>query len=141
MQPAIGNLIKEESDKAQRELHPEEILHYFEKQWLENKKRLEILDLATTMVGSAGSEEIVSVRGVINYNGEKISIGGKGNGPLDGFVAALRETNVPKFNISAFHEHSVGKGSDTQAVAYVFITEDDGNQKWGVRKPSNVGRA
>lgn len=141
MQPAIGDLIKEESDKAQRELHPEEILQIFEQQWLENKKRLEILDLATTMVGSGGAEEVVSVRGVIKYNGKQISIGGKGNGPLDGFVAALRETDVPKFNISAFHEHSVGTGSDTQAVAYVLITEDDGSEKWGVGKSSNVGRA
>lgn len=141
MQPAVGDLIKEESDRAQRELHPEEILKIFEKEWLENKSRLEILDMATTMVGTSGNEEVVSVRGVIKYNGKQVSIGGKGNGPLDGFVSALRETDVPKFNISAFHEHSVGTGSDTQAVAYVQITQDNGAQKWGVGKSSNVGRA
>ena len=141
MQPAVGNLIKSESDKAQRELKPEEILHFFEKQWLENKSNLEIIDLATTMVGSSGSEEVVSVRGVIKCNGEQISIGAKGNGPLDAFVAALRETKIPNFNITAFHEHSVGEGSDTSAIAYVQIMEENGKQVWGVGKSSNVGRA
>ena len=141
MQPAVGNLIKSESDKAQRELKPVEILHFFEKQWLENKSNLEIIDLATTMVGSSGSEEVVSVRGVIKCNGEQISIGAKGNGPLDAFVAALRETKIPNFNITAFHEHSVGEGSDTSAIAYVQIMEENGKQVWGVGKSSNVGRA
>ena len=64
-----------------------------------------------------------------------------GNGPLDSFVNALAKTEVPKFNITAFHEHSVGQGSDTSAVAYVQITKEDGSQKWGVGKSSNVGRA
>ncbi len=141
MQPSIGNLIKEESDKAQRELQPEEIRNLFEEQWLNNRKRLEILDLATTMVGTEGAEEVVSVRGVIKYNGEQISIGAKGNGPLDAFVAALKQTSVPEFNITSFNEHSVGEGSDTYAIAYVQITEKDGKQFWGVGKSSNVGRA
>lgn len=140
MQPSVGDLIKSESDKAQRELQPEEIKEIFEKQWIEVKSPLEILDLASTHV-EGNSEENVATRGVIKLNGEQISIGGKGNGPLDSFVNALSQTPVKKFNITAFHEHSVGQGSGTYAVAYVQITTDDGIQKWGVGKSSNVGRA
>ncbi|WP_315968406.1 alpha-isopropylmalate synthase regulatory domain-containing protein, partial [Treponema pectinovorum] len=141
MQGEIGKLIKEESDKAQRELKSEEILELFEKQWLYNRKTLEVLDLASTMVGTSGDEEMVSVRGVIRYKGEKITIGGSGNGPLDGFVSSLKETSVPKFNITYFTEHSIGKGSDTAAIAYVQISMEDGKHLWGVGKSSNVGRA
>ena len=144
MQPAIGDLIKEESDKAQRELQPEEILGYFEKQWIFNKSKLEIVDLASTQLEASrdnGSIEQVSCRGVVNFNGEKLSIGGVGNGPLDAFVSALSSTTVPKFNITSFHEHSIGQGSDTSAVAYVQITREDGKKIWGVGKSSNVGRA
>ncbi|MBP5284451.1 MAG: 2-isopropylmalate synthase, partial [Treponema sp.] len=141
MQSAIGNLVKKESDRAQRELKSEEILALFEKQWIENKTHLELLDLASTQLVNHSQEETVSVRGVIKYNGEQTAFGGKGNGPLDGFVRALRETSVPAFNITAFHEHSVGQGSDTSAVAYVQITMDDGSVHWGVGKSSNVGRA
>ena len=141
MQSAIGDLIKAKSDEAQRELQSEEILKFFEDQWINRKSPLCVLDLASTQVESADEKEHVACRGVINWNGEKLSIGGKGNGPLDSFVAALAETPVPKFNITAFHEHSVGQGSDTYAVAYVQITKEDGSQKWGVGKSSNVGKA
>ena len=141
MQPAIGDLIKSESDKAQRELQPEEILNFFTKQWLEVKAPLEVVDLASTHIEGKNEEENVATRGIIKFNGNQVSIGGVGNGPLDSFVNALAKTEVPKFNITAFHEHSVGQGSDTSAVAYVQITKEDGSQKWGVGKSSNVGRA
>jgi len=144
MQPAIGNLIKVASDKAQRELQPEEILGFFEKQWLNTKSPLEIVDLASTQLEgnkASGAAEHVSCRAVVKWNGEQTSIGGTGNGPLDSFVAALSTTPAPKFNITAFHEHSVGQGSDTCAVAYVQITTESNQQFWGVGKSSNVGRA
>ncbi|MBR1723131.1 MAG: 2-isopropylmalate synthase [Treponema sp.] len=141
MQGAIGELIKAKSDAAQRELQPEEILKFFESQWLHKKEPLSILDFASTQVESADDKEHVACRGVVCYNGEKFSIGGRGNGPLDSFVMALTGTPIPEFNITAFHEHSVGTGSDTQAVAYVQITFADGKSKWGVGKSSNVGKA
>ncbi|MCR5723833.1 MAG: 2-isopropylmalate synthase [Treponema sp.] len=142
MQPAIGELIKAASDKAQRELQPEEIVTLFRKQWIECKAPLSIVDLAQTHLESgASSEEQVGVRAVINWNGARLSVGGKGNGPLDGFVNALEETDVPKFNITAFHEHSMGTGSNTSAVAYVQIRAHDGIERWGVGVSSNVGRA
>ncbi|MBR4631599.1 MAG: 2-isopropylmalate synthase [Treponema sp.] len=144
MQPAIGDLIKSESDKAQRELQPEEILKFFESQWISNRKRFDIVDIASTHLESQQGEdavERVSCFGSVKYNGEQITISGKGNGPLDAFVEALGETSVPKFNISDFHEHSIGQGSNTCAVAYVQITTESGEKFWGVGKSSNVGRA
>ena len=143
MQPAIGDLIKAASDKAQRELQPEEILDLFQKQWIGKKTPLAILDLAQTHIEgkSQTGEERVAVRAMVTWNGEQMSIGGKGNGPLDGFVSALATTPAPKFNITAFHEHSVGQGSNTSAVAYVQVTVEDGRQLWGVGVSSNVGRA
>ena len=142
MQPAIGDLVKEASDRAQRELQPEEILDLFKQQWIGRKSPLAIVDLAQTHLESASTaEEQVGVRAVVNWKGESLSVGGRGNGPLDGFVAALATTPVPKFNITAFHEHSVGQGSNTSAVAYVQITVEDGRQLWGVGVSSNVGRA
>ena len=141
MQPAIGDLIKAKSDAAQRELQPEEILKFFEEQWIGKKEPLSVLDLASTQLEGHNESEHVSCRGVVLYKGEKFSIGGKGNGPLDSFVAALAATPLPEFNITAFHEHSVGTGSDTSAVAYVQITLFDGTTKWGVGKSSNVGKA
>ena len=42
---------------------------------------------------------------------------------MDAFVAAIKESKiVADFTISAFHEHSIGSGSDTDAMAYIELT-------------------
>ena len=60
---------------------------------------------------------------------------------FDAFSNALSKTPAPRFSTTAFHEHSVGKGNDTSAYAYIQITCDDGKQYWGVGKSTSVGRA
>ena len=52
MQPAIGDLIKAKSDEAQRELQPEEILKFFEEQWIGKKEPLSVLDFASQVIVS-----------------------------------------------------------------------------------------
>ncbi len=141
MHPALGDVIKKAADKAQRELKPEEIYELFVKQWITNKSNLEVLDLAETQLEGKSDSSQVSCRAVVNWEGEQFAIGEKGNGPLDAFSAALANTPAPKFNITAFHEHSVGTGNNTSAYAYVQITLEDNKTFWGVGTSTSVGRA
>ncbi|HBB43417.1 MAG TPA: 2-isopropylmalate synthase, partial [Treponema sp.] len=144
MHPVLGAAVKEAADKAQRELKASEIYDIFEKQWLKNASNLKIVDLSETHVEGKSESEIVETtlcRAVVIWKGKQISIGEKGNGPLDAFSSALAQTPAPRFSITAFHEHSVGTGNNTSAVAYVQITCEDGNQYWGAGKSTNVGRA
>ena len=90
------------------------------------------------------NDEICKLRDRLNESiseGKDYAITGNGNGPLDAFVSALKQTPAPLFNIVSFHEHSIGEGANTKAIAYVNITIEDGSQVWGVGKSSNVGRA
>ena len=84
---------------------------------------------------------MVAGMATVEWEGKKFAIAANGNGPLDAFVTALKQTPAPKFTITSFHEHSVGQGSNTYAMAYVLITKEDGSAAWGVGKSSNVGRA
>ncbi|MDO4507746.1 MAG: 2-isopropylmalate synthase [Spirochaetales bacterium] len=144
MHPALGKVIQAEADKAQRELQTKEIYDIFEKQWFGKKDNMQILDLSETHVESKKGEEnqeTTLCRGVVVWKGQQYIIGEKGNGPLDAFAAALGTTPAPKFSVTAFHEHSVGTGTNTSAVAYVQLTCEDGNEYWGVGKSTSVGRA
>ena len=142
MHPALGDVVKAAADKAQRELQTSEIYDIFSSTWLNTASPLSLIDYSETHIeGKGGASELVSCYGTVLWNGEKYSIGAKGNGPLDAFVAALKATPAPAFNITAFHEHSVGEGSNTSALAYVQITTETGAQVWGAGKSSNIGRA
>ncbi|MBQ2313291.1 MAG: 2-isopropylmalate synthase [Treponema sp.] len=143
MHPALGDVIKQAADNAQRELKAAEIYDIFVKQWLEAKGNMEIIDLAETHLEGkkdSSAEETVLCRAVVMWKGTQYAIGDKGNGPIDAFINALAKTPVPRFMVTAFHEHSVGTGNNTSAVAYVQITCEDGRQFWGVGKSTNTGR-
>ena len=144
MHPVIGAVVKAHADELQRELSPAEVYDIFAETWLYTKSPLNVLDITERHIeGERGTDlpEQVAGMATVEWEGKRYAIAANGNGPLDAFVSAMKQTPAPAFNITSFHEHSVGSGSDTQAMAYVQITKENGEQVWGVGKSSNVGRA
>ena len=144
MHPFIGNVVKSKADSLQREISNQEVYEAFEKAWLSTVSPLNVKDLTERHIeGERGSGETeqVACMATVTWEGKTYAITGNGNGPLDAFVNAIKQTPAPKFNIVSFHEHSIGQGSDTKAVAYVHITKENGDDAWGVGVSSNVGRA
>lgn len=141
MLASVGAAVKKQADYRQRDLEPSEIFAIFKAGWLNTESPLSVLDLAETHVDGSDSSDNVLCRASILWQGEKYAIGAKGNGPLAAFAAALGQTPVPHFTISAFHEHAVGEGSDTEAMAYVELSFDDGSRHWGCGRSTNIGRA
>ena len=144
MHPVIGMVVKARADLLQRELVSSEVYDVFAETWLNTKYPLNVLEITERHIeGERGSDRPEQVAGMatIEWEGERFAIAANGNGPLDAFVTAMKQTPAPRFNITSFHEHSIGSGSDTHAMAYVKITKDDGSEVWGVGKSSNVGRA
>ena len=144
MHPVIGSVVKAKADELQRELSSDEIYDVFEQTWLKTKSPLNVLEITEKhMEGERGGPGIehVAQTATIEWFGKKYVITANGNGPLDAFVNIMKRTSAPQFNITSFSEHSIGSGSDTQAISYVQITKEDGTKVWGVGKSSNVGRA
>jgi 2-isopropylmalate synthase len=152
MQGGLGALVTREADRVQRELESREIYDLFTAQWLDRQSPLKIIDIAETHLEKTASEAAlpqVFCRAVVDWHGRQYAVGKEGNGPLDAFVAALCAAfsgkdfapRLPFFAISDFHEHSVGTGSDTDAMAYVEICLETGEHLWGCGRSSNIGRA
>lgn len=143
MHPVVGEAVKNAADAAQRELKSNEIYDIFISKWLNSTNNMKILDLNETNLSASesGVGQTAMCRGVIVWKGKEFTIGAKGNGPIDAFTNALDEVGTPKFNITSFHEHSIGTGNDTSAIAYVQITAEDGNEYWGAGKSTNIGQA
>ncbi|MCQ2591221.1 MAG: 2-isopropylmalate synthase [Treponema sp.] len=144
MHPFLGNVIKNCSDKLQREISNQEVYDAFADAWLNTHTPLTVKDITERHIeGARGSdeEEQVACMATVAWDGKDYAITGNGNGPLDAFVSALKQTPAPLFNIVSFHEHSIGEGANTKAMAYVHITKENGDDAWGVGLSSNVGRA
>jgi 2-isopropylmalate synthase len=81
-----------------------------------------------TTTGERGA----SVTAQLLVDGEHRTVTGRGNGPIDAFVAGLRADLGIDVEVVDYLEHAVGSGSDATAVAYVETQRDDGTVKWGV---------
>lgn len=141
MLASVGAAVKKQADYRQRDLEPSEIFGIFKAGWLNTAAPLSVLDLAETHVDGSDASDNVLCRASVLWQGEKYAIGAKGNGPLAAFATALEQTPVPRFTISAFHEHAIGEGSDTEAMAYVELAFEDGSRHWGCGRSTNIGRA
>src|SRR5205823_14428468 len=68
----------------------------------------------------------------LRVRGEPRTIGGTGNGPIDAFVHGLLEGLGISVDVVDYSEHTLGRGSDASAVAYVETIGPDGRTRWGV---------
>ncbi len=64
--------------------------------------------------------------------GREVTVAGEGNGPIDAFVAGLRDADLFNGKIVDYTEHAVGAGSDATAAAYVEVDTGDRDTIWGV---------
>lgn len=117
--------IKDISDKAQKELSPDEICEIFEKDFVNLKSPLEITEY------SFSKKENMQVNLSLDFKGEKKSKISQGNGRLDSVVSALKELLDINFEILDYSEHSLKEGSKSRAISYVYV-DFEGEKLFGV---------
>ncbi len=74
------------------------------------------------------------------YNGENVTVEGKGNGPLDALSNALRIYLNKEFEISSYNEHALERSSDSKAATYIAIKHDS-KTYWGAGVDANINTA
>jgi 2-isopropylmalate synthase len=74
----------------------------------------------------------------IDINGTRQTFIGKGNGPIDAFVHAIRGQFNSTLDVKDYTEHALGQGSQATAVAYVETGDDSGHNRWGVGVDPNT---
>ncbi len=70
--------------------------------------------------------------------GEPKTITGHGNGPVDGFVDAMRQAAELDFDVVHYREHAMGSGANASAVAYVELRLAAGTSLFGVGIDKNI---
>jgi 2-isopropylmalate synthase len=74
----------------------------------------------------------------ISVDGDVKTIKGQGNGPVDGFVDALRKESGLQFDVVDYREHAMGHGANASAVAYMELRMPDGSTLFGVGIDRNI---
>jgi len=128
LQIAFARVIQSRTEASGGEMTAAAIREAFEDTYVRPRRfRLGAYRSAhTAIAGSACTFD-----GTLFDDDGEIAIFGKGLGPIDAFVDAVRRAAGIEFSVNDYHEHALGTGQDARAVAYVEITS--GNERaWGV---------
>jgi len=105
----------------------------FEAEYLEGNGRYGFVSHAAS---SDHSQQDVIAK--ITVDGNLKTVLGHGNGPVDGFVDAIRRESGLAFDVADYREHAMGMGANATAVAYVELKLPDGASLFGVGIDRNI---
>jgi 2-isopropylmalate synthase len=75
------------------------------------------------------------------YQTQSLTLTGSGNGWLSAAVNALRSAFDLHLTIEDYHEHTLGRRSDSRSVAYISCVDARGARAWGVSIDNDTARA
>ncbi len=119
MQIEFSRFVQQNADATGEEIVSEQVRALFERQYLgvEGGPRL-VGDRTVSTHGDGSQDEI---KAELEWGPMRVSLSGRGAGPLDAFVQALCVSLGFEMRVGDYHEHALGVGSGATAVAYVEI--------------------
>jgi 2-isopropylmalate synthase len=134
LQIEFGKTIQALSEEREAEITPEEIRATFLSEYLPGgTRRIEVIDYGVR----ADPHGRIVLDAVVRFEDGRCVVSGRGNGPIDAFVDALRDQFGIELSVVDFHEDALGSGADALAVAYVEI-ETAGQRYFGVGRHVNI---
>ena len=112
------------ADKTGKEITSDMIWGIFEEEFLQ-KGKFSLHKFKSKKISKDENTEFIEA--TIEYNGEKIKISSKGNGPISAFVNAVRDHFNLTFMLNDFGQNTRSSGSSAEAAAYIEIKVPDEN--------------
>ena len=135
MHPEVGLVINDAADQDNCELKSAEVHEIFQREYVNLSSPLELLSIQRKDFFETGE---VSIDAQINFNGELLTISGRGNGPISAFAKALDSQGWKHFTLLDYRQHSIGSGSATDAAAYIQIQHESGSICYGCGINANI---
>ena len=139
MHKEFADVIQKISEKK-GEVAPQLIMEKFTEEYLEVTGPFKLIkcnvsDMPENSDPNADTKVVVN----LEYNGKEMELTGLGNGPIDSLKRALTDSKLVDTTIIDYTEHSLGKGSEAKAAAYVYMKRNDNNEEtFGVGVNSNI---
>jgi 2-isopropylmalate synthase len=128
LQRDFGSIVGKKIDALGREVTSRELKELLFEEYLKQDGYYEIHSFNSVMDSGCISNASMTI------DGHFIELTGKGNGPIDAFIDSLNMDIVVLQQV----EHSIGEGSDSEAISYIEIKFSEGCIYWGVGLDRNI---
>jgi 2-isopropylmalate synthase len=132
LQIEFSGVIQAVTDGEGGEIEPDRMGELFRAEYLDRDKPLALNSVHTS--SAAGERDVLEVG--VYVDGERRTLRGTGDGPIDAFVDALRQVGH-EVVVLDYAEHALSAGADAKAAAYVECSIG-GNVYWGVGIDPNI---
>ena len=139
LQIEFSQIVQEAMDESGKEVSAADIWGIFDRAYFEAQRPYGYV--AHHLVEDSSRNE-VELATEISVDGRRQKLQGRGNGPIDAFVAGLAQLTGEPIAIVDYAEHAIGAGADAAAVTYIElkIGEPLSGQKtvFGVGRDANI---
>jgi 2-isopropylmalate synthase len=133
LQIEFSKVVQQIADGEGVEVEASRLWSAFESEYLEGNGRYSFVE--HTSSSDHGDQPITAK---LLVDGKPKTIHGHGNGPVDGFVDAIRKDSGISFDVADYREHAMGHGANAAAIAYVELRLADGTSLFGVGIDKNI---
>ena len=126
MREMFGYHVKSISDRAHKELSPQEVYEIFMRDFVNVQDKLNVLGAEYER---AGTDKVVG-KVEIEYLGKRQNVEAEGNGHLDCVSNAIKKVLQKDSVLESYTQHALEEKSSSQAAAYVCVVAD-GKAYWG----------
>ncbi len=140
LQVEFSGVVQHITDESEGEVTAKQLWDIFQKEYLvQHPGDLSLKEYRT--VPDTHATDVRVLDAVLVVNGEEHKISGRGNGPLDAFVDALRKDLGMALEVVNYSEHALGVGANAQAYAYVEMKAEGHAPMYGVGRHTNIVQA
>ena len=141
MHPEFGRIVQAETDAVGREITPQRIYDLFKANYIDAAAPYQLLRHSFAEFTDEDGRSHVTFAGTIRHHDTVFQVQGSGNGPIDSFFNAIHGQKMDRFTFIDYKEHAVKQGSDSQAVAYIHLQDENGRDWFGVGMSHNINLA
>jgi 2-isopropylmalate synthase len=120
MQPDVAAHVQKKAELSGNEILPDDVWHVFNDEFINRCDFLSLKKIKTELFDTGKVKSEITV----DYNNQTQQLSAIGNGPIDASKKAL-EPLFASISIESYAEHSLSKGSDSNAICYITITYNE----------------
>lgn len=136
LQVEFSQIVQRIADETGQELSSGDLWRAFHGEYLSAAGPLAFV--SHTTLPAPGGAELRRITAEVDWEDERRTIEGVGNGPIDAYVDALHRAFGVALQVVDYSEHAVGQGADATAAAYVEVRTADGARLYGVGLHPNI---
>ena len=131
LQIDFSRIIQKIADESGKELEANLIWDTFKITYLDIQGKYEYLSHEIISKNDEENNQIDEINLSLKINGKTFDLSGRGNGPIDSFIDALKNNEDLNLKISDYQQNAISSGSDASAAAYIELNVKD-KTLWGI---------